>query len=157
MAKKQEDINKEVKSLLKDLDEGYKKLGETNPFQSFKDFTEKGAKQLQDALRGVQDRVSSLGATIDDVVKKFKDLVENIQKIDMSVQKQINWFKKTNDLLGEAKQILKGNRDATADQLRSISDRLKYEFKSKGILDQQKDVLAKINAEVKEREKAEKK
>jgi len=157
MAKKQEDINKEVKSLLKDLGESYKKLGETNPFQSFTDFTEKGAKQLQDALRGVNDRLERMGDTIDDVVKKFKDLVEDIQKIDMSVQKQVNWFKKTNDLLGEAKQILKGNRDATADQLRSVSDRLKYELKSKGILEEHKDILKKINAEIKEREKAEKK
>jgi hypothetical protein len=156
MAKKQEDINKEVKGLLKDIDEGYKKLGETNPFKSFNDFTEKGAKQLQDALRGVEDRVDRLGETIDDVVKKFKDLVEDIQKIDMSVQKQINWFRKTNDLLGEAKNILKGNRDATADQLRSVSDRLKYELKSKGVLKEHQDILQKINQEVKEREKAEK-
>jgi hypothetical protein len=151
------DIKKEVQGLLDDLAKGYSKLRENNPFQDFKDFTENGAAQLREALKSVNDQVYRLGDTIDDVVKEFKDLVEDIQKIDMSVQKQIRWFKKTNDLLSEAKQILKGNRDATADQLRSVSDQLKYRYKEKGILAEHQDQLKKINKEVKEREKEERK
>lgn len=143
MAKKEDDLHK-------DLTSAYQKLGE----KYIPDAT-KSAKQLEDQLRGVNDRIERMGDSIFDVIDKFKKLSEDIQGIDLVLQKQINWFKKTNDLLSEAKSILKGNRDANADQLKSVSDRLKYEFKSKGILEEHKNLLAKINQEVKEREKAE--
>jgi hypothetical protein len=143
MAEKEDNLNKK-------LTEAYQKLGE----KYIPDAT-KSAKELEDQLRGVNDRIDRMGESIFDVIEKFKKLTEDIQKMDLVLQKQINWFKKTNDLLSDAKHILQGNRDANADQLKSVSDRLKYEFKSKGILEEHKDILAKINKEVKEREKAE--
>jgi len=145
------DPKKEVQDLLAQLEKGYKKLKETNPFQNFKDFTENGAKQLNEALDSVNDKVRRLGETLEDVKDEFDKLIEDIRKIDLGVQKQINGYKKLNDLLGDAKNSLKGYGDQSADNLRSINDRLKYELKSKGLLDQQKDVLKKINKEIKER------
>ena len=151
------DPKKEVQDLLSQLEKGYSKLKETNPFQDFKDFTENGAKQLREALESVNDKVRRLGDTLEDVTNEFDKLVEDIRKIDLGIQKQINDYKKINDLLQDAKNTLKGYGDQSANTLRSINDRLKYELKSKGLLDQQKDVIKKINEEIKERVKEERK
>jgi len=136
---------------VQELEAAYKKLGE-----EFND-TGKSVRELNKELNQVKKRLDDIGSEVKHVVKNFKDLVKDIQDVSLSVQKQINWFKKTNDILRDTHNILKGNRDATADQLRSNQDQLKYRFKEKGILNEHKDILKKINQEIKEREKAERK
>ena len=137
--------------LVKRLQQAYDKIDE-----KFNDIG-KSAKELEEELKEVNKRVAEFDESLFGVIKKFNTIVEAIQKIDMSTQRQINWFKKSNDLLKDANSILKGNRDATADQLKSVSDQLKYRFKEKGLLEEHRDILQKINNEVKERERTERK
>jgi hypothetical protein len=137
--------------LVKRLQQAYDKIDE-----KFNDIG-KSAKELEEELKEVNKRVAEFDESLFGVIKKFNTIVEAIQKIDMSTQRQINWFKKSNDLLKDANSILKGNRDATSDQLKSVSDQLKYRFKEKGLLEEHRDILQKINKEVKERERTERK
>jgi hypothetical protein len=137
--------------LVERLEKAYEKIDE-----KFSDIG-KNAKELEEELKEVNKRVDEFSESLFGVIKKFKEIRHELKDIDLLEQRQINWFKKSNDLLKESIQIIKGNRDATADQLRSVQDQLKYRLKEKGWLKNHQAELRKINDEIKEREKLERK
>jgi len=137
--------------LIKTLEDSYKRLGENF------DAAGKSVKDLQKELKEVNKRLSEMDGYLLEAVGRFKQLRHDIKDINLDATRQAGWFKKTNALLREAKDILKYNVSATSDQLRSTQDQLKYRLKEKGMLKNHQGLLAKINEEIAYKNKLENK
>ena len=85
----------EIQRLLNELDRAYRKLGEQNPFSR----QETDVRKLEDALKGVQTRLSA----IDD---DFGDITS-------SIQASLDAMSKTNNVINNTRKTFRGIEDIT--------------------------------------------
>ena len=99
----------EIKKLLKQLDDAYKKLGtEKNPFANFDISNVKDAvstiKQLEAALEGVNTRIQATEASFQDLSDQLKSIVKEIDPKAYNATKEFsNGFK---NIVKEAKKLV---------------------------------------------------
>jgi len=125
----------EIQRLLDKLDAAYKRLGEEdNPFKNFnvnqfKDAAT-AARALEDALRGVEDRLDSVRGDLDWINKSLTDSLNELSKQDVYLKMQKSSLSDISNIARQALAIRRGESDLNDKILKKLKEQTRENIRN---------------------------
>ena len=131
----QDELNR-VKSLLKEINDLYNKIGEKNPFSKFdtRSITDAASSigQLEAGLRDAKKRFDDLTDSAQELYGAFKGIVNEIKNSNSSVKDSTKSYSKLGELALKLRDDQKGISTLNAKELKSIQSKLQSEVQRDG-------------------------
>lgn len=111
----------EINRLLNELDRAYRRLGEQNPFSR----QETDARKLEDALRGVRDRLDAINNDFGSIVISIKSSLGEIKKTNEALNFTSKTFRGVSSIVDKLKYDQQGITTLNEKDLNSLKEKLK--------------------------------
>jgi len=144
---------KEIKKLLKEIEDAYRKLKESNPFKDWD--AEKVAasarqtKVLEDTIKGLNSRIEDMNASINETYEAWKSIINEVKGAKNVLNQNNRLISTSADLSRKLRDHQQGYNSLSEKELKSIKEKLKAKKQDletqRSLLEQQKQALIDEN------------
>ena len=131
----------EINRLLNELDRAYRRLGEQNPFSR----QETDARKLEDALRGVENRLDAINDDFSDIRGSINASLDAMSKTNVILNNTKKAFRGIDDVVRKLRDDQSGITELNLKDLKTLDKKFKSKVKdlenSKALLENKKNSL----------------